>query len=185
MFDFLSKKHPQSAEPTSPHPATSQPHSDIRRELIRVVLKDTLRQHGIPFHWLACEVIIIPRGPGEEELHIQIVILKWHEQLLRHALALQQQLLLGLDRFDPSVDHSKYMISWRISPDCGCPVAWMPDPAIWIEKAAPMVVEAPLSILDRRRTPRGPTANALEAALASTSHQDTDNFSTTQMAPLR
>ena len=185
MFDFLSKKQPQSAVSTSPHPAANPQHSDIRRELIRVVLKDTLRQHGIPFHWLACEVIIIPRGPGEEELHIQIVILKWHEQLLRHALALQQQLLLGLDRFDPSVDHSKYMISWRISPDCGCPVAWMPDPAIWIEKAAPMVVEAPLSILDRRRTPRGPTANALEAALASTSHQDTDSFSTTQMAPLR
>lgn len=184
MFDFLSKKHQQSAEPASFNPATSQPHSDIRRELIRVVLKDTLRQHGIPFHWLACEVIIIPRGPGEEELHIQIVILKWHEQLLRHALALQQQLLLGLDRFDPSVDHSKYMISWRISPDCGCPVAWMPDPAIWIEKAAPMVVEAPLSILDRRRTPREPTAKPLEAASAHP-NQEAESFSTTQLAPLR
>ena len=185
MFYFLKKKPPQSVASPSISPSSSQQHSDIRRELIRVVLKDTLRLHGVPFHWLACEVIIIPRAPGEEELQIQLVVLKWHDQLLRHALALQQQLLLGLDRFDPSVDHSKYMVSWRISPDCGCPEAWMPDPKIWLENATPQVLQAPLSILDRRHTPREPKTDNPKAEPIPAQDPAPDIFSPTQLAPLR
>lgn len=162
MFEFLKQKPPQHLDTSLMQPSAQPPHTDLRRELIRVVLKDTLRRHGIPFHWLACEVII-SRAPGEEEMHIQLVILKWHDQLLQHAQALQQQLLLGLDRFDPSVDHSKYIISWRLSPDCDCPVRDMPAPGFWLQQAANPPLEAPLSLLDRRKTPRKPKASTVVA----------------------
>ena len=186
MFDFLKKKQLQSAAATSITPNANQQHSDIRRELIRVVLKDTLRLHGIPLHWLACEVIIIARAPGDEELHIQLVLMKWHAQLLLHALALQQQLLLGLDRFDPSVDHSSYIVSWRLSPDCGCPVTGMPAPGFWLEHATPQVQEeTPLSLLDRRHTPRAPNTSPLEEVAAPAQAPGPEMFSPTQMTPLR
>lgn len=183
MFEFLKKNPPQRTDTNSTQPSALAPHTDLRRELIRVVLKDTLRRHGIPFHWLACEVIIISRAPGEEELQIQLVVLKWHDQLLQHAQALQQQLLLGLNRFDPSVDHSKYIVSWRLSPDCDCPVREMPAPGFWLQHATSPALDAPISLLDRRKTPRKPKTSAVVTVPAQTPAPDV--FSPTQMTPLR
>ncbi|MDO8262069.1 MAG: hypothetical protein Q7T21_02480 [Gallionella sp.] len=188
MFDFLKSKrsknkHTPNVAPVSVTPNPSLQRSDVRRELIRVVLKDTLRHHGIPFGWLACEVIIIARTPGEEELNIQLVVMKWNELLLRYAPALQQQLLLGLDRFDPLVDHSKYIVSWRFSPDCGCPFAVMPEKSAWLQSVSPQAEEEPLPILDRRHKRRPPKA-PLRDTTPSAAHDQPVGFSPTQIAPL-
>lgn len=183
MFKFLKNSVPKDApmpgaalEPV-PRPS-SQPHTDIKRELIKVVLKDTLRQQGIPYDWLACEIIIIPRGPGNEELHIQLVLMKWHETFLRYAPALEQLLLCGLDRFDPTVDHSKYIISWRFARDCGCPFTVMPPPLVWSHDEGPDAApeEAP-SILDRRHAKRPAKAAAPGSAA--------QNYQRTQLSPFR
>lgn len=184
MLEFLKKKPPQRMDASPMQPIAPPPHTDLRRELIRVVLKDTLRRHGIPFHWLACEVII-PRTPSEEEPHIQLVILKWHDQLLLYAPALQQQLLLGLDRFDPSVDHSHYMVSWRLAPDCGSPAREMPAPGFWLEHPGSPALDSPLSLLDRRKTPRQAKKSAVVAEPAPTQAPATDRSPPTLMTPLR
>lgn len=159
MLSFLKPKRPENklqntAPPVSVAPDSSQQQGSLHRELIRVVLKDTLRLQGIPLSWLACEVIVIARAPGQEYLHIQIIIMKWNEQLLRYAPALQQQLLLGLDRFDPSVDHSKYIVSWRFAPNCASPFTQMPHPGVWIQSTAIPAAEEPFSVLDRRHARR-------------------------------
>ena len=187
MFKFLKSKRPKDESaplaPASVLPDSHTQHSDVRRELIRVVLKDTLRLHGVPFGLLACEVIIVARAPGEDELHIQLVIMKWNEQLLRYASALQQQLRLGLDRFDPSIDHSRYIFSWRLSPNCGCPFSVMPDPKSWRQSAMPQGEPAPVSVLDRRHTRRVPKA-APPDPLPPLASPELSNFAPTQMTPL-
>lgn len=165
-------------------PNSTSPHGNIQREPIRVVLKDTLRLHGIPSGWLACEVIVIARSASEEDLHIQLVVSKWNEQLLRYAPVLQQQLLLGLDRFDPSVDHSRYIVSWRFSPDCGCPFTRMPEPTLWLQDTLPQPDEEPVPVLDRRHTrrpPKAPKGNAPPSA----PKKRPPSFDPTQIAPLR
>jgi hypothetical protein len=188
MFDFLKAKSARqepraSISPVSSAPNSTQQRNNLRRELIRVVLKDTLRLHGIPFDWLACEVIIA-QGLNEEELRIQLVVLKWKEQLLRYAPALQQQLLLGLDRFDPSVDHSKYIISWRFSPDCGCPFTRLPAPNFWRKNTVAQVQEESVSVLDRRHFRR--TANSVQTNSEPThAKESTGDFSPTHVSPLR
>jgi hypothetical protein len=189
MFDFLKNKRPKNdrpprVAPASAAPSSTQQHNNVRRELIRVVLKDTLRLHGIPFGWLACEIIIIARAPDDEELHIQLVIMKWNEQLLRYAPALHQELLLGLDRFDPSIDHSKYIVSWRFSPDCGYPVTRMPDPNYWRKAVIHQADAEPIPILDRRHTKRSRNAPKLNPS-PSDAHNPSPNFAPTQTAPLR
>lgn len=189
MFKFLKSKRPENDRPTTVAPvsATSnseQQHSNVRRELIRVVLKDTLRLHGIPLGWLACEVSTIARASDEEELHVQLVVMKWNEQLLRYAPALQQQLLLGLDRFDPSVDHSKYIVSWRFSPDCGCPFTRMPDSKFWFKAAMSQTDEEIVPVLDRRHTRRPPKVAKLNPPRSAPNDRAPD-FSPTQIAPLR
>lgn len=180
MFSFLrpnapreatdSRPAPHSVAPHSVAPHSVRPHADIQRELVRVVLKDTLRRHGIPFEWLSCEVIAIPHGRNNDEIHIQLMLMQWHELFLRYATALEHQLRVGLDRFEPSVDHSKHIISWRFSPDCGCPFSVLPPPLVWAHDAPPEpVVAEPPSVLDRRRAKRPPKPSAADAGAAATS----------------
>ena len=136
-------------------PVNTQQHTDIQRELVRVVLKDTMRQHGIPSGWVGCEVTVLPRRAGSgmgnnmgngaaspavearEALFIHLVIMKWNDALVHFAPALQQQLMQALDRFEPVVDHSKYVVAWRFSPQCGCPYQRLPDPMFWTQDAIP------------------------------------------------
>ncbi len=194
MFKFLKPSRPVDATDSrmGPQSLPSQlqesrsavtSHSDLQRELIRVVLKDTLRRNGIPLDWLACEVItIVQSGNSKDQLHIQLMLMKWHELFLRYAPALEHQLLRGLDRFDPSVDHSHYIISWRFSPDCGCPFSTLPSPVVWLHSEKPKpVVQEPASVLDRRKKPRPPKGTAKRAA-PTRGNSDDDR---TELAPLR
>ncbi len=106
-------------------------HTDVQRELVRVVLKDTLRKHGIPAGWVGCEVTGISHSHMDDELFVHLIVMTWNEALVQFAPALQQQLMQGLDRFEPNVDHSNYVVSWLFSPDCQYPHAEMPPPEFW------------------------------------------------------
>jgi hypothetical protein len=186
MFDFLRGKRPGNqtgSAPVTVTTGTGNHNSDVRRELIRVVLKDTLRQHGIPLDWLACEVIVIPRAPDKETLHIQLVLMRWNDQLMRYALALQQQLLIGLDRFDPEIDHSGYVISWRFSPKFVNPFPVLPEPSHWLEAVPPKAAATPVSVLDRRKA-RRPAKAPATAPAAATARSTPTSYEPTRIAPL-
>ena len=137
--------------PDSVSQRDSQTHNDVKRDLIRAVLKNTLHRLGIPHDWLACEVIIIGHEPKHEKLYIQLMLMKWHETFMRYAPALEQQLLRGLVRIDPTVDATKYIFSWRFSTDCGCPFGVMPPPTVWAHDEDPVdAVKVAPSLLERR-----------------------------------
>lgn len=203
MFKFLkssfthdaleSRPVPHPEVPATVAPPSVKPHADIQRELIRAVLKDTLRRSGIPFEWLTCEVVTLAQGSGTEPepLQIQLMLMQWHELFLRYAPALEHQLLHGLDRYEPSVDHSKYAICWRFSPECGCPFTVMPPALVWAHEVAPEpVAQEPASVLDRRHARR--PANAATASSASKPAQSTkppgrgdDDYQRTELSPFR
>ena len=149
MLKFLGfgRSKPADNNPASKAPEQenlTQQHTDIQRELVRVVLKDTLRLHGIPAGWIACEVTVMSRRARTEDLFVHLTIMNWNENLLRFAPALQQQLIEGLNRFEPNVDHSKYIVSWRFAPNCGCPFIRLPDPTFWLAgDATPKTETAP------------------------------------------
>ena len=191
MLEFL-KRHRKPSEPPSSVSAESmlanhseQPASS-RRETIRVVFKDTLRMHGIPIEGLGCETLIVRRSNKTDEVHIQVVMLKWNEKLLRYAPALEQQLRHELDRMDPTVDHSKYIISWRFSPDRNYPFSVLPDPKFWVKDPAPKIQsdDEPISVLDRRRTRRS-LSLPKSVSVTHDSVNPEQNYAATQLAPLR
>jgi hypothetical protein len=189
MFAFFKRKRIQSEDarssiPPSVAPLHSQSHSHVQRELVRVVLKDTLRQHGIPLSWLACEVFTISRSPGHDELHVQLRVMQWSEDLLHYAPALQQQLLLGLDRFDPSVDHSNYVISWRFAATCGFPLTAMPAPSFWAKSALPKESVEPVKSEEQRGKKQAPDLSKLEPSLFE-DFAEPSNFAPTDISPLR
>jgi len=115
------------------------------RELIRVVLRDTLRKNGIPTDWIGSQIASRVQ-PGLPTAHqIQLVILKWHEGLLRFAPLLEQQVLQGLQQFDPQSDHSGHTVVWSFAPNCGCPYTTLPAPAYWSATAERQKFDLPPS----------------------------------------
>lgn len=141
MLKFLglgrSKPAPAAdSVPSAESVPNTRQHSDIQRELVRVVLKDCLRQNGIPVSWVGCEVTALSSHARGEELFVRLVVLKWDDRLAMFLPALQKQLVAGLDRFEPSIDHSTYAMSWQFAADCGCPHLALPAPSTWAEPAA-------------------------------------------------
>lgn len=119
-------------------------HTDVQRELVRVVLKDTLRKNGIPAGWIGCEVTGITHRNMDDELFVHLIVMEGNEALLQYAPALQRDLMQGLDRFEPNVDHSNYVVSWLLSPDCGFKRTSLPEPSFWaLGEAQQQAVLAP------------------------------------------
>jgi hypothetical protein len=131
-------------EPAEPLTGATLQHTDVQRELVRVVLKDTLRKNGIPAGWIGCEVTGISHRNMDDELFVHLIVMEGNEALLQYAPALQQDLMQGLDRFEPNVDHSNYVVSWLLSPDCGFKRTSLPAPSFWaLDEAAQQAAMAP------------------------------------------
>lgn len=172
MFEFLKMGRGRQAhedsrtagsspfQPSTSVRASTQQHTATSRELTRVLLRDTLRMNGIPTDWISCESAPRNPGSGDGNLLIQLVINRWHEELLACAPLLQQQLLQGLQRFDPATDHSGHVVVWRFSPACGYPRTAMPPPDFWSDKpavSAPPKFDLPPSNRDKLRDGFAPT----------------------------
>ncbi|MEN9539804.1 MAG: hypothetical protein RLZZ126_2039, partial [Pseudomonadota bacterium] len=148
LFGFGRQKTPPEAVPsTRSEPANSalntRQHTDMQREMVSVVLKDLLRTNGIPSVWMGCDVSAgSPRSRGAD-MQIRLVVRQWNEQLVLHLPIIQKLLVEGLDRFEPSVDHSAYKISWTMAADCGYPHSELPSPDSWLPTVGPTLAAGP------------------------------------------
>ena len=135
MLKFLGFGRTKPVTPADPGPSSmmndTMQHTSTQRELVRVVLKDTLRLNGIPPGTIGCEVTVMSRKTAREELFVHLIILKWNEAVLRYAPVIQQELIKNLDRFDPEVNHANYIFSWRFAAECEYPFKSMPAPEFW------------------------------------------------------
>ena len=158
MFEFLGlgkHKAGKSAPDNGPSTAPQTVHlSATQLEMVRMTLHGVLKLNGIPGTWLSGEVIPVHLPGQGEALLLQLEVVHWHDALVLHAPAFQQAMLDGLRRFDPNADRTRYLFSWKFSPDCGCPHVHLPAPGYWLSServvlapiAAPSSQAAPLSV---------------------------------------
>jgi hypothetical protein len=134
-------QHSQLHVPSQMHPASQ---SATRRELLRVVLRDTLSKHGIPMAWIGADVLTAVGKDREPGIHLRIVIKHWDPRLLECGVAFQKNVIKRAELFDPNVSTWLVGISWQfaLADDSRCPP--MPDPVSWTAAAArPQAVAAP------------------------------------------
>jgi len=117
----------------------SQTHT--RRELLRVLTRDTLRYCGIPEGWVDCQVLVVNTRKGETHMHARLVVRHWDEQLLRYAVAFERRLMAEVHRFEPQASEWLHSITWQFKTE-DCPHTEMPPPETWT--GAPVAV----SLLD-------------------------------------
>ena len=190
MFEFLNRSRGKAdkADPgPSTIPQTVQTHS-TQRDMARLTLRNILKHHGIPTQWISGELVPI-HIPGEgDAMLLQLEIMHWHDGLVLHTPALQQELLAGLRRFDPATSGSRYLFSWKFSPNCGCPHTKLPESGYWSALTGPTVAAthspAAAAIVASPTPPL--TAASIPFDLPDRDEDDDDHgFAPTQIHPAR
>ena len=102
-----------------------------RREMLRVVLRDTLNRHGIPAAWITGETLLANSRDRHPGVHWRLVIKHWEPRLLTHGVALQNSLIKRVMTFDPMAAEWLTGVSWQfaLADESQCPP--MPHPGLW------------------------------------------------------
>lgn len=117
-----------------------------RRELLRVLTRDTQRYAGMPDGWIDSQVLLELGRDGQTLMHLRLVLKQWDENLLRYQLAFQRRLLAEVERFEPGARDWLLSITWQYLVDDQAPCLDLPDPATW---------GSPLSELPKAEQTRG------------------------------
>ena len=108
-----------------------------RRELVQVVLRDTMRKHGIPSDWVDCRILSSVSRSGRTGLHVNFVVRKEHEKLLAYVFAFQVSFERELARYEPRARDWLMSLGWEFD---GFNPNEMPDPRAWAQSGpAPLV----------------------------------------------
>ena len=131
--------HP-ALQPPSQHslpassPNTKSPMSQensSRRELLRLVLRDTLNRTGIPTSWIGTDLLAATSRGREPGIHVRLLLKHWDPRLMLHGIAFENLFKKRVLILDPLAAHWLLGISWQFSlaDEGGCPA--MPHPGIW------------------------------------------------------
>jgi hypothetical protein len=105
-----------------------------KREVVQVMLRDTMRKHGIPSDWIECRILSTLTKRRNTGLHVQFVVKQGHDRLLGYVFAFQDSFMREVTRFDSHVNDWLLSVSWRFE---GHPQASaMPDPKVWAAAGA-------------------------------------------------
>jgi hypothetical protein len=109
-----------------------------------VVLRDTMRKHGIPSDWIECRILSAVSRSGRQGLHVNFVVRQAHEQLLAYVFAFQDSFERELSRFEPRCRDWLMSLGWEFH---DVKLDAMPDPKGWVASEpaplAPLAVEKP------------------------------------------
>jgi hypothetical protein len=102
-----------------------------RKELIRVVLRETLTANGVPLQWVWADALTATSAGRPAGTHIRLLMKHWDPRLAHHGLGLQQDFEQRLVALDPLAPGWLMGISWQYAlPDNGvCPP--LPHPQAW------------------------------------------------------
>jgi hypothetical protein len=111
-----------------------------RRELVQVILRDTMRKHGIPSDWIECRMLSTVNRVGRHGLHVNFVVKKAHDRLLAYVFAFQDSFERELARFEPRAGDWLLSLGWEFQ---GFNAAEMPDPKTWAQSGPAPLQELP------------------------------------------
>ena len=113
-----------------PRPAPSSiPPANLRRELLRLALRQSLSRNGIPVHWIGAEAIELP-GPGNP-LHVRLLVQHWDERLPTLFLAFQEDFEQRLLAVEPLAHTWLRGFSWQFQLVDATSHPSLPDPSTW------------------------------------------------------
>lgn len=148
IFGNGKDRHPAAASLTSPFHESdagdddSQPSRNApRRELVQVILRDTMRKHGIPSDWIDCRILSTVNSQGRPGVHVNFVVRRAHDRMLAYVFAFQDSFERELARFEPRSGDWLLSLAWEFQ---GFDVSAMEDPKAWAQSNFSPSSPAPL-----------------------------------------
>jgi hypothetical protein len=136
-------KPPPAAAPAGP--PSSLPNSgsaaSVRKDLLRVVMRETLFRNGIPAHWLAAEILRSLNSKREPGFHLRILVRHWDPRLMLYAVALQRNLQQRLLLLDPNCGEWLVGFSWQFVLPESARCLPLPHPSTWTTPPPPADTE--------------------------------------------
>ena len=77
----------------------------MRKEVLKLVMRETLARNGIPESWLSADLLRTNSAKREQGIHVRLLLRHWDPRLLQHGVALEQEFykrLLALDPLAPN-----------------------------------------------------------------------------------
>jgi hypothetical protein len=113
----------------------------LRKQLMKVVLRDTLRKTGLPPDWLGGETKVITMPNGEIKIELQLSVQIDEPRFLTYLTAFQADFLRRLFAIEPGAEDWFFAFTWRLRNDPVFEVA-MPAPEYWTMVASDREVTA-------------------------------------------
>ena len=161
---------PASSQFYESEPDTGDEHSRNapRRELVQVILRDTMRKHGIPSDWIESRVLSTISRSGRAGLHVNFVVKSAHNQMLGYVFAFQDSFERELSRFEPRARDWLLSIAWEFQ---DFKVEELPDPKTFAASGP-----APLAELKEAQTALSfaPTQDPMAEEVARKSEEEVE-----------
>lgn len=120
----------------SQHTQTGGSTQSVRKDLLKLAMRETLTRNGIPPTWLAVDLLRTTTAKKEAGLHVRFLVRHWEPRLLQHGVALEKEFTHRLLLLDP-LAHSWLMgFSWQFALDDTSPCPGLPHPKSWTTPAA-------------------------------------------------
>jgi hypothetical protein len=103
---FAESRVPTSLEQTKSRNAP-------RRELVKLVLRETMRKHGIPSDWMDCRALSVLTHQHKSGMHVQFLVMTGDHQLLRWVHAFQESFWEEILRSDPKAREWLFSVGWE------------------------------------------------------------------------
>lgn len=128
LLNKFLRQDPRSGAPSVPPSATgfqdSEPAQEadasaartgVRRELVQVTLRETMRRHAVPSDWLEVRMLPVVSRRNKSGLHVQLVVRQGQGSLLTYIPAFQSSFMAEIEKFDPRAWDWLLSISWQFA----------------------------------------------------------------------
>jgi hypothetical protein len=132
-----SRPGPAAAQAGGPSTRGSSSPQSVRKELVRVSVRDTLLHNGIPAAWVRADPLTTSAPGRETGVHVRLVVQHWDARLMQCAVALQEHVEKRILALDPAAENWLMGLSWQFDLEdvSHCPP--LPHPGSWTLPTAP------------------------------------------------
>jgi hypothetical protein len=119
-------------------PNSSSPHA-VRKDLLKLVLRETLTRNGIPQAWIGSDTLRTNSPRREPGVHVRFVVRVWELRLMECGPALEREFLQRLLALDPQASDWLMGFSWQFSLPQNTATPSLPHPGSWTAPRDPVV----------------------------------------------
>jgi hypothetical protein len=120
IFKGPDRPGPDSVNPTGTRIVEADDQDDdaaereaSRRELVKLVLRESMRRHAVPSDWIDCRMLPVVTSNRKSGFHVQLVVKQGQASLLNYIPAFQSSLMAEVEKYDPRAWDWLLTISWQ------------------------------------------------------------------------